>query len=175
MKEVALPDKLFGEGLALLDNKLYQLTWQEGVCRVYDLNLNLLKTFNYRGEGWGLVAHNDELLMSNGTAIIQVKDPDTFKTIRQFEVTDQRGAVGLINELEMVDSLLYANIYMSPLVAVLDPKNGRVQKYIDCTNLYRALNNTQKIDVFNGIAYDSINHKLYMTGKYWDSTFEVEP
>ncbi len=174
-KEIALSNKFFGEGLALLNDKLYQLTWLEGKCFVYDANtLQKVATLDYQGEGWGIVAYGDKLIMSNGTAELKVLDPNNFGVLKTIEVHDHRGRVSMLNELEMVDSLLYANIYTSPLVAVINPQSGSVVEYIDCSTLYKGLKSTTDIDVLNGIAYDSVARKLYLTGKRWDSLFEVD-
>ncbi len=173
-KEVQLPSSYFGEGLALLDNKLYQLTWMEQKCLVYDKNtLKLLETLTYQGQGWGIVAHNDKLITSDGSSTLSIRDPKTFKVLSTLEVKDNRGKVNQINEMEIIDSLLYANIYLSPLIAVIDLSNGQVVEYIDCSKLFKELGDTANADVLNGIAYDSIANKLYLTGKLWDVLFEV--
>ncbi|MFI3299102.1 MAG: glutaminyl-peptide cyclotransferase [Rikenellaceae bacterium] len=174
-KEVALSGDFFGEGLALLAGKLYQLTWMEGKCFVYDANsLRKLETLSYSGEGWGLVAYGDELLMSDGTSQIKVIDPTTFRVKRSFDVEDNRGKVRYLNELEIIDGKLYANIYCSDLIAVIDIQSGRVLEYLDCTKLVHQIGNKPSADVINGIAYDSLSQKLYLTGKLWDTLFEVE-
>ncbi len=173
--EVKLPKQYFGEGLALYDGKLYQLTWMEGVCFVYDAKtLKQINTLKYNGEGWGLVAYNDKLLLSDGTSTIKVIDPKNLSEISRFDVRDSRGNVKYINELEIIDDMLYANIYTSTLVAVIDPLTGEVKKYIDCTPLAKSIGNATEADVLNGIAYDSVTGKAYMTGKLWDTMFEVE-
>ncbi len=173
-REVALAADYFGEGLAILDDKLYQLTWMEGKCLVYDANsLKLLETLTYEGQGWGIVAYNDKLLMSNGSSTITVRDPKTFKALSSFEVKDNRGSVTMVNEMEIINSMLYANIYMSPLIVVINPENGEVVEYIDCSKLYKELQNGADADVLNGIAYDKATKKTYLTGKLWDKLFEV--
>lgn len=174
-QEVSLADRYFGEGLALYKDKLYQLTWMEGVCFVYDRKtLKLLKTINYQGEGWGIVAREDSLMISNGTAEIHVVDPENLRSIRTMTVRDDRGQVDMLNELEMIDGKLYANIYMSPIIAVIDPDSGIVERYLDCSALPAQLGNSSGADVFNGIALDESTGKLYLTGKFWDTLFEVE-
>lgn len=172
--EVKLANQYFGEGLALLKDKLYQLTWYEGTCFVYNAKtLKQERTIRYSGEGWGLVAYRDNLLLSDGSSTIKVVDPTNFKILSSFDVKDERGKVSYINELEMVDGLLYANIYTSPLVAVINPETGIVVKYIDCTPLMRGIGNAATADVLNGIAFDSVARKLYLTGKLWDTLFEI--
>lgn len=173
-KKIDLEGRYFGEGLAYLDGKLYQLTWMEKRCFVYDAkNLKRLATFDYEGQGWGLVSYGDKLLMSNGSSEIKVIDPKNFRIESTFEVRDNRGKVGNINELEIVNGKLYANLYTSTIVAVIDIETGIVERYIDCSPLYKAIGNRSSADVLNGIAYDSVANKLYMTGKLWDTMFEV--
>ncbi len=173
-REISLPTQYFGEGLAMYGGKLYQLTWMEEKCFIYDpKTLRQLGTLSYSGEGWGLAAYGDKLLMSNGTSELKLLDPQNFRVIKTIEVRDNRGKVEMLNELEMIDSKLYANIYMSPLIAVIDPESGEVLEYIDCSILGRKIGNSSTADVFNGIAYDSTTSKVYLTGKLWDSLFEV--
>ncbi len=173
-KEVKLASKYFAEGLALHGGLLYQITWREGKCFVYDLeNFKLKETISYDGDGWGLVSYGDNLLMTDGSSTLKTVDPKTFRVISSVEVHDNVGTVRMINELEVIDSMLYANIYMSPLVAVIEPATGLVVEYIDCTALTRAIGNSDSADVLNGIAHDSASGKTYFTGKLWDTLFEV--
>lgn len=174
-REVRLDDRYFGEGLALYKDKLYQLTWMEGACLVYDKkSLKLLQTIAYQGEGWGIVAREDSLIISNGSSVLKVVDPENLRSIRTVTVRDDRGEVGMLNELEMIDGKLYANIYMSPIIAVINPDTGIVERYLDCSALPAQLGNSSGADVFNGIALDESTGKLYLTGKFWDTLFEVE-
>lgn len=174
-KKIPISREYFAEGLALHQNKLYQLTWMEGKCFVYDVEtLRLVETLTYEGEGWGLESYEDKLIMSDGSSTLKFVDPKNFSVISTVEVHDHRGKLDMINELEMVDSLLYANIYLSPLIAVIEPTTGQVLRYIDSSKLDKAIGNKQGADVLNGIAYDSTTQKLYFTGKLWDTLFEVK-
>ncbi len=174
-REISLPSQYFGEGLAMVDGKLYQLTWMEEKCFIYDpKSLKQLGTLSYSGEGWGLTTYGDKLLMSDGTSELKLLDPKNLRVERIIEVSDNRGKVEMLNELEIIGSKIYANIYMSPLIAVINPDSGAVERYIDCSELHKNIGNRETADVFNGIAYDSVSSKVYLTGKLWDSLFEVE-
>lgn len=164
----------FGEGLAVVGEKLYQLTWQQGKAYLYSVSeLTKIGTFKYDGEGWGLTSNADTLYMSDGSSVIKVVDPATFRVIRQFEVQDNKGSVDMLNELEWIDGKIWANVYTSPLVAVIDPVSGNVEQYIDCSALVRGVGNADKIDFLNGIAYDGDRGRIFLTGKLYDTLFEI--
>lgn len=163
----------FGEGLAIVGAKFYQLTWYEGKAYTYNSNLEKTGTYNYTGQGWGLTSNNDTLYMSDGSATIQLVDPRTFKTLGAITVRDNRGEVDLINEMEWINGKIWANIYLSPIIAVIDPKTGIVNSYIDCSALITAVGNKSDIDVLNGIAYDAQTGRIFATGKYFDTLFEI--
>lgn len=174
-KRVPLSRDYFGEGLTLHQNKLYQLTWMEGKCFVYEPEtLRLLETISYDGEGWGLVSYGDNLILSDGSSTLKFVDPKTFSVVSTVEVHDHRGKVEMINEMEVIDGLIYANIYLSPLVAIIEPSNGLIVGYLDCSKLFKEIGNKHSADVLNGIAYDSPSDKLYLTGKLWDTLFEIK-
>lgn len=173
-RQTKLDDRFFGEGLALYEDRFYQLTWMEGACLIYDARtLKRVGSIPYSGEGWGLVAYGDSLLFSDGTSTVRVVDPTTLKTLRSFTVRDDKGEVALVNELEIIDGKLYANIYMSPVIAVIDIDSGVVERYLDCSALFAQIGNPEAADVLNGIAYDQATGKLYVTGKLWDTIFEI--
>jgi len=161
----------FGEGITILGDKIYQLTWQNGECFIYDKNTLQLqkKSFRYNGQGWGLCNDGKQLIMSDGTERIYFRDPKTFEILRTIEVYDNVNAVPNLNELEFIDGKIYANVYQSTRVVVIDPKTGKVLEQIDCSDLEIAGRNGG--DVLNGIAYNQ--GKIYMTGKYWSKLFEV--
>lgn len=173
-QQVALPSELFGEGLALHDGMLYQLTWREGRCRIYKLgDLSLLREINYRGEGWGLTQWDGELYFSDGSNRIFVYDPTTFTRKRVINVRNENGALELLNELEWINGRLWANIYSSDAIAVIDPQTGVVTHYIDCSALRSRLRLTPDTDVLNGIAHDTTTGKTFVTGKNWNLMFEI--
>lgn len=170
-----LPEELFGEGLTLFGNKLYQLTWQAGKVFVYDKkDFNVLHEFINPGEGWGLTHDGKHLIMSDGTSTLYFIDPDTFKEIGQLTVSDELGPVTNLNELEYIHGLILANIYLSNEVVMIDSKTGKVTGRIDLNNLAELMR-AEGIKTFaNGIAYDQENNSLYLTGKQWSRVFEVE-
>jgi glutaminyl-peptide cyclotransferase len=162
----------FGEGITILGDKLYQLTWQSGKCFVYDKNtMKLLSEFTYTGEGWGLCNDGKSLIMSDGTETIYFRNPKTFAIERSIDVYDEFSARAGLNELEYVDGKIYANVYTTNTVLVIDPNNGKVLEVIDATALAAA--GKMGGEVLNGIAYDPAGKKLYMTGKYWGKILQV--
>lgn len=172
-KKIGLDGNYFGEGITILGSKLYQLTWQEQTCFVYDKKtLQLEKDIPYIGEGWGLCNDGFSLIMSNGTERLTFRNPLTFEIERTIEVYSHLGPVANLNELEYADDLIYANIWMTNKVAVIDPRNGKVLSEIDATNLIQAGRGSG--DVLNGIAYNAKTNKWYMTGKNWSKLFEVK-
>ena len=173
--------KYFGEGIAIINNKLYQVTWRdfEGLIKkgfIYDL-----KTFKKTGEfdfpskeGWGMTTDGSSLIMSDGTSNITFLDPVTFKTNRIVGVTDNNGAVGNINELEYVNGNILANIYETPYIIRIDPNSGKVLGKADFSNLVKELKSKDPdAEYMNGIAYDSIKNIIYITGKLWPNIYEV--
>jgi glutamine cyclotransferase len=164
---------IFGEGITILNNEIYQLTWQNRVCYVYNLqDFSKKKEFKYDGEGWGLANDGKVLYMSNGSSRITVRDAYSFDILRTFDVFSNRQEIRALNELEYVDGFLYANVYQQNYIAKIDPKDGRVVGLIDCEQLVNEGKGNG--DVLNGIAYNSKNSKFYLTGKNWEKVFEVD-
>ncbi|MGZ8378829.1 MAG: glutaminyl-peptide cyclotransferase [Gemmatirosa sp.] len=171
-----LPAPYFGEGSVALDGRLYQLTWKNGRAFVYDLaTFQPRDTLTYTGEGWGLTTDGTALYMSDGSARLRVLDPRTFAVRRTIDVTDAGAPVSQLNELEWVDGQIYANVWQRDQLVRIDPATGRVTAWIDLANILPASQRTGKEDVLNGIAYDSTTKKLYVTGKWWGSLFEIRP
>jgi glutamine cyclotransferase len=164
----------FGEGISILGDKMYQLTWQNSKCFMYDKNtLLLLKDeFIYEGEGWGLCNNGKELIMSNGTEFLTFRDPNTFTVNRTIQVYDNVGARVLLNELEFANGFIYANVYQSNLILVIDPKSGKVLEEIDA-KLMTDLGKGTVGDVLNGIAYNSSSKTFFITGKLFNKLAEV--
>ncbi len=163
----------FGEGITILGDELFQLTWQNGKCFVYDKNtLQLKEEFTYTGQGWGLCNDGKNLIMSDGTERITIRDPKTFRVIRTIEVYDNVGSRPNLNELEWINGKIYANVYTTTTIIGIDPKTGAVVEEIDASELLVQGKNGG--DVLNGIAYNSATKQLFMTGKYWTKLFEVE-
>ena len=170
----ALDATYFGEGITMMGDELFQLTWRDGKCFVYDKNtLTIkLKEFAYTGEGWGLCNDGKYLIMSDGSERITFRDPKTFQPVRTIEVYDNVGPRTMLNELEYKDGKIYANVYQTNFVITIDPLTGKVLEQIDATALAAA--GKMGGDVLNGIAYNAATNKLYMTGKYWGKLFEVK-
>jgi glutamine cyclotransferase len=171
-KEMGLDATYFGEGISIFGDKLFQLTWQEQKCFVYNKkSLQVEKEFTYNGEGWGLCNDGESLIMSDGTERLVYRDPLTFQITKSIEVYDDRGPISKLNELEYIDGLIYANIWMTNSVAVIQPENGKVIAIIDGTELIKEGRGNG--DVMNGIAFNPNTKKVYMTGKNWPKLFEV--
>lgn len=167
-----LDANFFGEGITVMGDLLYQLTWRSGKCFVYNKNTMVVEDdFTYTGEGWGLCNDGKHLIMSDGTEYIYFRDPQTFEIVRTIQVYDDVSSRPSLNELEYVDGKIYANVYTTNLVLVIDPGLGKVLEVIDASAL--AATGKQGGDVLNGIAYNPATKKLYMTGKYWGKLFEV--
>ena len=138
---------------------------------LFAANFELKNEFAYSGEGWGICSDGKHLIMSDGTERLTVRDPKSFQALRTIEVYTDQGPLPQLNELEYIDGLIYANIYTTNFVAVIDPQNGSVLALIDASNLVAAAKGTG--EVLNGIAHNPKNGKLYMTGKYWPKLVEV--
>lgn len=169
-----LDDAQFGEGLEKVDDRLIQLTWQEETALVWDeATLAQVDAFTYEGEGWGLCQLDDErLVMSDGTATLTIRHPVTFEPIEEIEVTRDGQSVTDLNELECVDGLVFANVWLSDEIVVIG-EGGSVVATIDASALDAELASTPERDVLNGIAYDPITGTFLLTGKLWPTTFEV--
>ena len=172
---VNLPAEMFGEGLALVDEKLIQLTWKNQVAFVYQKNdFKLLNRINYQmREGWGLTYDGTHLLMTDGTATLYFLDRDYLAEVRRLEVCDNKDTMQQLNELEYINGELWANVYYSDVILRIDPKTGIVLGRIDMSGL---LKGKEKADanVLNGIACDEKTGKIYVTGKNWPKLFEIQ-
>ncbi|MNK00341.1 Glutamine cyclotransferase [compost metagenome] len=163
----------FGEGITILGDLLYQVTWQNSKCFVYDKKTMVLKSeFNYVGQGWGLCNDGKSIIMSDGSERLTFRDPNSFQATRVIEVYDNVGPRTQLNELEYIDGKIYANVYTTGTVLVIEPNTGKVLQEIDANELIVRGKNGG--DVLNGIAHNKLTNKTYMTGKYWSKTFEVQ-
>ena len=174
--EVArLPRTDFGEGITLLDGKVYQLTWLSNKAYVFDAQTGReLETFRYAGEGWGLTTDGTKLYMSDGSESIHVVDPATFKREGRLTVTCRGEAVRLLNELEWIDGRIWANVYLSDAILIIHPGTGVVEGIIDLAGLLPEAEYRPETDVLNGIACDSATGRIFVTGKNWPKLFEIE-
>ena len=169
-----LPATLFGEGIAVLGDRIIQLTWQAGSAFVYDKNsFSVLQEFTYRTEGWGLTHDGQRLIMSDGTATLYFLHPDTLAETARLTVRDHHGPVIRLNELEYVRGEILANIWQTDRIARIDPRTGHVIGWLDLTGLLQPSDRRQPVDVLNGIAYDPRTDRLFVTGKWWPKLFEI--
>lgn len=172
LRKKNVPAPVFGEGITLVGNELYQITWQNNTCFVYDKKtLAQLRQYPYTGEGWGLTFDGTYLIMSDGSENLTFRDPKTFKEIKTIQVYTHEGAITKLNELEYIDGHIYANIWTSNLIAVIEPKTGKVIATIDATEAVQKGKGNG--EVLNGIAHNQKTGKTYITGKFWTSLFEV--
>ncbi|MFT5821564.1 MAG: glutamine cyclotransferase [Crocinitomix sp.] len=167
-----LDGSIFGEGITILNDTIYQITYRAQTCYMYDMAFNQIGQFNYDGEGWGLCNDGENLIMSNGDSEIVWRNPQTFEIVKSIEVYDNDSEVVQLNELELINGRLFMNIYQDNKIAEVDTATGKVLSYINCQNLVtdaRDLGN----DVLNGIAYNPATGKIYVTGKLWPKLYEV--
>ena len=169
-------NKIFGEGITILENKIYQLTWQSNIVYVYDIsNINKpVKSFNWPFEGWGITNNGTELIISDGTANIYFVNPQDFKVQRTISVQTHTGSLDSINELEYINGFIFANVYTTNSIVKIDPESGHVVGQMEFNNMLNASDIVQtRTDYFNGIAYDSASKSIFVTGKRWPKLFEI--
>src|SRR5450631_2669360 len=174
LQRVDLSPQFFGEGITLLSKEVVELTWQSQTGFVYDLTtFHLLRRFSYSGEGWGLATNGHEIFMSDGTPEIRVLDTVTLTEKRRFTVHDGATPIQNLNELEFVNGEIFANVWGSDRIARISPRSGEVAGWIDLKGLLSSVYRLKSGAVLNGIAYDSIHRRLFVTGKLWPSIFEI--
>jgi len=174
LKQVAVAREYFAEGLAVIGDRAFQLTWQNGKAFVYDADtFRLEKELSYEGEGWGLTTDGRSLILSDGTSRIRFLDPATFKVTRTIEVIADGKPVSQLNELEWVRGEIFANVWQTDEIVRIDPATGQVRGVIDCAGLLAPQDRGRDTDVLNGIAYDAATDRLFITGKLWPRVFEV--
>jgi glutamine cyclotransferase len=174
LQSVKVPDKYFGEGLTDWGSDLVELTWMAHRGFVYDrFSLRLIKTFKYKGEGWGLTHGRKNLIMSDGTPVLRFLDPVTFQVVRTLAVSDGGRPVKELNELEYIHGEIYANVWQTNRIARISPVTGKVIAWIDLSGLLGPNERTDGNAVLNGIAYDQKNDRLFVTGKLWPKLFEI--
>jgi glutamine cyclotransferase len=170
-----LPEPFFGEGIAILDGQIVQLTWKSQVGFVYDQEtFELERTFAYPTEGWGLTTDGERWIMSDGTATLHFLDRQTLREVGRVQVAGDRGPVANLNELEYVNGEVFANVWKTDRIVRIDPATGVVTGWIDLTGILSTVAVSSQVDVLNGIAYDGGNDRLFVTGKLWPWLFEIE-
>lgn len=174
LQSVDIPAGEFGEGIVNWGDQIINITWQNQIGYRWDRRtLRRLSEWRYQGEGWGLTQNGREIIMSDGSDQLRFLDPATLQERRRINVSDDGSPVDRLNELEWVNGEIYANVWMTPLIARIDPQSGRVLGWIDLTSL-AAQNSGPRDDVLNGIAYDAQRRRLFVTGKYWPHLYEIE-
>jgi glutaminyl-peptide cyclotransferase len=170
-----LPTNTFGEGLTNWGNTLLQLTWKAHIGFVYDRDrFVLLRTFHYEGEGWGLTQDGSHLILSDGGSSLRFLDPQTFQEVKRIVVSDGGVEVHDLNELEYIRGQIYANVWQTDLIAIISPKNGHVLGWADLSGLRPPSVLANPDAVLNGIAFDSVRNRLFVTGKLWPKLFEIQ-
>ena len=173
LQSVKVPDRYFGEGLTDWGGNLIELTWLAHRGFVYDrFSMRLVRTFKYKGEGWGLTHDSKDLIMSDGSPVLQFLDPVTFKVVRTLAVSDGGRPVKELNELEYIHGEIYANVWQTDRIARISPETGGVIAWIDLSGLLGSEPRDGNA-VLNGIAYDQKNDRLFVTGKLWPKLFEI--
>lgn len=174
LQELDLAPQYYGEGIAIYNQEIIQLTWQSHVGFVYDKeSFKLLREFNYPTEGWGITYDGERLIVSDGTSTLHFLDPETLQETGSVQVFDDSGPVVNLNELEYINGEIYANVWLTDRIAIIEPETGRVVGWIDLTGLLSAEDLSQHVDVLNGIAYDAQHNRLFVTGKLWPKLFEI--
>ncbi|MCU0238273.1 MAG: glutaminyl-peptide cyclotransferase [Pyrinomonadaceae bacterium] len=184
LQKYDLAKEVFAEGMTIFKDKIYQISWQEETCFVYDMNFKLLKEFKYQGEGWGLTHDGKNLIMSDGTHVIRFMNPETFQMERTITVLQENGRPLMnLNELEYVKGEIWANIWHSEQpdilgkpnhIARIDPNSGKILGWIDLVNISPKDVEAGSENTLNGIAYDETNDRIFVTGKNWKNLFEIK-
>ncbi len=172
-KEIS--EEEFGEGITLLGDKIYQLTWLNGKMHIYDRKtLEHLATHTYKGEGWGLTTDGTKLYMSDGSHYIRIINPETIEQEGYIAVTLRGESLININELEWIKGKIWANIYTTNQIVIINPDDGVVERVIDLTGILPPKERDIRTDVLNGIAYDAATDRIFVTGKNWSKLFEIK-
>ncbi len=175
LQERRLLPVLFGEGAAVVDDRIVQLTWRAGVGFVYDREtFRLLREFRYAGEGWGITFDGSRLVMSDGSAVLRFLDPDSLAEIGRLPITAGGVPVPNLNELEWIDGEIWANLWTEDRLARIDPETGEVVAFVDLSGLFPDRLHHPDADVLNGIAWDPETSRIFVTGKKWPRLFEIE-
>jgi glutamine cyclotransferase len=175
-KHVMGSDEIFGEGITILNDTIYQLTWLNNIVYVYTVNdlSKPIKTFQWPYQGWGITNNGTQLIISDGSANLYFVNPSDFRVLNAVRVADHNGIVKNLNELEYINGYVYANIYLSYEIVKIDPESGHVKGRMFFENLLSNAEKTDRTDVLNGIAWDSSRNVLLLTGKRWPKMFEVQ-
>lgn len=170
-----LDNSLFGEGITVLGERIYQLTYKSQVGFIYDKSTfeEIQKVYYQNKEGWGLTHKGNELIMSDGTNVLYFLDPEMFTINREIEVYDHTGPVSSLNELEYIQGKIWANRYMTDEIVIIDPQSGKVEGRINLKGILKATDRKPSTDVLNGIAWDQEGNRIFVTGKFWPKLFQI--
>jgi glutaminyl-peptide cyclotransferase len=175
LQKFDVPPPFFGEGITVLNQQILELTWQSQTGFVYDKSsLQLLRSFSYAGQGWGMTNDGRQIYMSDGSSEIRVWDPATLKEVRRITVKDGSTPITQLNELEWVRGEIYANVWQTERIARISPADGKVLGWIDLTGILPKTERPDPDAVLNGIAYDVAGDRLFITGKLWPKIFEIK-
>jgi glutamine cyclotransferase len=171
-----LDSSLFGEGIALWKDRIIQLTWQSGLGLVYGKqNMTEVGNFSYQTEGWGITSDNKSLIMSDGTDVLHILDPESFKELGRILVTASGRPLQGLNELEYIKGQIYANVWPTNWIAIISPESGEVKGKINLQGILQESDlQGSRVDVLNGIAYDALGDRFFVTGKLWPKLFEIK-
>ncbi len=174
LRQHNLDPSLFGEGITLYKDMIYQVTWENKVGFVYDkATFKVINKIYYPTQGWGLTTMGDKIVMSDGTNVLYFYEPESFTVVSRIEVYDNRNKIDSLNELEYINNEIWANIWMSDRIARIDPGTGKVKGYVDLSGLLKESDKTPETDVLNGIAWDNETKRIFVTGKKWPRLFEI--
>lgn len=176
LQSVKLIDRYFGEGITILNNRIFQLTYKTKVGFIYNLeNMALIDSFRFEStEGWGMTHDEKYLIMDDGTNILTYIDPITLKTVKKVQVYDEKDPVIYLNELEYSEGYIYANLWTTNIIVKIDPKTGKILSKIDLDGILSKIKFNKQVDVLNGIAIDPVTKKMYVTGKFYPKLFEIK-
>jgi len=174
LRNLNLRSDLFGEGITLYKDRIYQVTWQSKVGFIYEREtFRQINKIYYQSEGWGLTTMKNQIVMSDGTNVLYFFEPESFTVTSRIEVYDNEQLVGSLNELEYINGEIWANIWMTDLIARIDPASGKVIAYIDLKGILNDPDTDTKVNVLNGIAFDAEGNRIFVTGKNWPKLFEI--
>jgi glutaminyl-peptide cyclotransferase len=174
LQQLNLPSNLFGEGITLYNDRIYEVTWTSKVGFVYEKStFKQINKIYYQTQGWGLTTMNDKIVMSDGTNVIYFFEPEMFTVVSRIEVYDNEQMVDSLNELEYINGEIWANIWMTDRIVRIDPGTGKVLGYINLAGILNDPNTDTKVNVLNGIAYDKSGNRIFVTGKNWPKLFEI--
>lgn len=174
-KKIDIAPNLFGEGIVIWIDSVVQITWQNHIGFVYDLDsFAQRRSFGYEGEGWGLTHDGTHLIMSNGTSVLTLRDPETLEETGRIDVTFRGQPLSRLNELEYIDGSIWANVWPTNQIVIISPSTGRVSGVLDLTGILTPEDQGNRgVDVLNGIAYDASSRRIFVTGKYWPTLYEI--